>query len=293
MTVVDAVRELEGGTPAGPCLVPGVPVSRAPAAPVLVEDRGPVRVITLNRPEVRNAINLDLRYALADAVEAADADPSVRAIVLTGADGAFCSGGDIATMQRAPRHETTARAQAAQRVVRALWHTPKPVVAAVEGPAFGAGAALALACDRVVAAADATFATTFTTVGLAGDMGIFASLPARVGPARARQMLMLGTRVSGSEAGAMGLVDCVVEPGSALDVAMADATMLAAGPPLALGVIKQMLSGEPRHPLAVLDLEVHNQVSLWDTDDFTEGVAAFAERRRPSFGTPALRRSGD
>lgn len=252
---------------------------------VLVVDRGAVRVITLHRPEVKNAINLPLRYALAEAIEVADADPDVRTIVLTGADGAFCSGGDISTMKRAPRHETTARAQAAQRVVRAIWHTPKPVVAAVEGPAYGAGAALALACDRVVAAADATFATTFTGVGLAGDMGIFASLPARVGAPRARQMLMLGTTTSGEEAAAIGLVDRVVAPGRALDAALEDATRLASGPPLALGVIKQMLSGEPRHPLAVLDLEVRNQTMLWDSDDFAEGVSAFAEKRRPEFGS--------
>ena len=225
-----------------------------------------------------------MRYALADAVEAADADAGVRSIVLTGADGAFCSGGDISTMRRQPRHETTARAQAAQRIIRALWHTPKPVVAAVEGPAFGAGTALALACDRVVAASDATFATTFTGVGLAGDMGIFASLPARVGAPRARQMLMLGTRCSGDEAGSIGLVDRVVDPGGALAAALEDAARLAAGPPLALGVIKQMLSGEPRHPLAVLDLEVRNQTMLWDSEDFAEGVAAFAEKRRPEFG---------
>lgn len=252
---------------------------------VLVEDQGAVRVVTLNRPQVKNAIDLPLRHGLADAVEAADADPGVRVIVLTGADGAFCSGGDISTMERAPRHETTARAQAAQRVVRAIWHTPKPVVAAVEGPAYGAGAALALACDRVVAAADATFATTFTGVGLAGDMGIFASLPARVGAPRARQMLMLGTKVRGAEAGSIGLVDRVVDPGTALAAALEDAARLAAGPPLALGVIKQMLSGEPRHPLAVLDLEVRNQTMLWDSDDFAEGVSAFSEKRRPCFGS--------
>lgn len=252
---------------------------------VLCEDRGAVRVLTLNRPERRNAIDLPLRHQLAEALEAADADPRVRAIVLTGAGGAFCSGGDISTMQRAPRHETIDRARAAQRVVRAIWDTPKPVVAAVEGPAFGAGAALALACDRVVAASDATFATTFTAVGLAGDMGIFASLPARVGAPRARQMLMLGTRISGEDALPIGLVDSVVRSGTALDAALSDAERLAAGPPLALGVIKQMLSGERHHPLAVLDLEVRNQTRLWNTDDFAEGVAAFAEKRRPRFGS--------
>jgi enoyl-CoA hydratase/carnithine racemase len=251
---------------------------------LLVEDRHSVRLITLNRPGLKNAIDLPLRYALAEALEVADAQPAVRAIVLTGADGAFCSGGDISTMMRAPRHETTARATAAQRVVRAIWNTPKPVVAAVEGPAYGAGAALALACDRVVSASDAVFATTFTGVGLAGDMGIFASLPARVGAPRARQMLMFGGRLTAEEGYPLGLVDSLTAPGDALDGALDDAHRLAAGPPLALGVIKQMLSGEPRHPLAVLDLEVRHQTMLWDTDDFEEGVAAFAEKRRPMFG---------
>lgn len=260
-------------------------MNAAEELPVLVDDRGAVRVITLNRPHLRNAIDLPLRHALGDAIEAADAEPGVRAMVLTGAGGAFCSGGDISTMRRQPRHETAGRIQAAQRIIRALWHTPKPVIAAVEGPAFGAGVALALACDRVVAASDAVVATTFTGVGLAGDMGIFASLPARIGAPRARQMLMLGSRISGAEAGTMGLVDRVVDPGTALAVALEDAARLAAGPPLALGLIKQMLSGEPRHPLAVLDLEVRNQTLLWDSDDFAEGVSAFAEKRRPVFGT--------
>jgi enoyl-CoA hydratase/carnithine racemase len=257
---------------------------------VLVEDHASVRLITLNRPELKNAIDLPLRAALAEAIEGADADPGVRAIVLTGAGGAFCSGGDIRTMRRARKDETVARAQAAQRVVRAIWATPKPVLAAVEGPAYGAGAALALACDRIVTASDATYALTFTGVGLAGDMGVFASLPARVGPARARQLLMLPSPMSGKEGLASGLVDRVVEPGAALAAALEDAARLAAGPPLALGVIKSMLAGEARHPLTVLELEVRNQVSLWDTDDFAEGVAAFHEKRRPVFEGACERR---
>lgn len=254
------------------------------AMPVLVEDLDGVRIITLNRPEVRNAIDLPLRHALAEILEASDQEPGVRAIVLTGSGGAFCSGGDIGTMERAPSHLTLGRARAAQRVVRAIWSTSRPVVAAVEGPAYGAGTALALACDRVVAAEDARFAATFTAVGLAGDMGIFASLPARVGTARARQMLMLAEVVSGERAGALGLADRVVEPGRALAAALEDARRLAAGPPRALGVIKSMLSGEPRGPWTTLDLEIRHQVELWDTDDFAEGVTAFREKRRPRFG---------
>ncbi|MFL6063014.1 MAG: enoyl-CoA hydratase/isomerase family protein [Marmoricola sp.] len=250
---------------------------------VLSENRGPIGVVTLNRPEVRNAIDLPLRVALAEALEAVAADVSVRVIVLTGAGGSFCSGGDISSMVRQSREETLPRAEAAARVVRAIWGTPKPVVAAVEGSAFGAGTALALACDRVVAASDAVFSTSFTAVGLAGDMGIFASLPARIGAARAKQLMMLPRRLSGAEAGEAGLADSVVEPATALSTALADAERLAAGPPLALGAIKAMFSG-PRSPYDVLDLEVQTQADLFDTDDFAEGVAAFHEKRTPVFG---------
>jgi enoyl-CoA hydratase/carnithine racemase len=122
---------------------------------VLAEDHGPVRVLTLNRPGRRNAIDLELPAVLAEAIEGAMAAEAVRAVVLTGAGGTFCSGGDIGTMRRQGEGAVRTRLQAAQRVIRAIWHGPKPVLAAVEGYAFGAGAALALACDRVVTAADA------------------------------------------------------------------------------------------------------------------------------------------
>ena len=254
--------------------------------PVLTEKRGAVAVVTLNRPDKRNAIDIPLRLALADAIEAADRDPSVRAIVLTGAGENFCSGGDISTMERMEPQEAMERAQLAQRVIRAIWSTDKPVIAAVEGSAFGAGTALATACDRVVAARDARFAVTFTSVGLAGDMGIYASLPTRVGVARARQRLMLPEPIGAEEALAVGLIDALAEPGAALEAAMADADRLAAGPAEALGVIKSLLAVAPgSSPFNVLDREAAHQSALFGSDDFVEGVTAFREKRRAVFGT--------
>ena len=252
---------------------------------ILTRDDGAVRTITLNRPELRNAIDIPLRVELAQAISAADADGSVRAIVLTGAGRAFCSGGDIATMRRMSQDEAMKRAELAQRVIKSIWGTGKPVIAAVEGAAFGAGAALAAACDRVVAARDARFATTFTNVGLAGDMGVFASLPRRVGIAKATQMLLLPEPFDAEQAHSWGLVDAIAEPGAALDFALRDAHRLGAGPAGAYAVIKSLIAVAPTmNPVDVLDEEARHQAVLFGSDDFAEGVAAFQEKRKPVFG---------
>ncbi len=250
---------------------------------VLAADHGPVRVLTLNRPARRNAIDLELRVVLAEAIEDAMADETVRVIILTGAGGTFCSGGDITTMRRQGPVPVRTRTQAVQRVVRAIWNGPRPVLAAVEGYAIGAGAALALACDRVVAAADSTFGMSFTGVGIAGDTGIFASLPARAGVNVARQLLLMPRRLTASEAMALGLADAVSKPGDALASALADAEVIAAGPPLALAGIKAMLGRWPADPRGILEREVDLQAQLMDTDDFAEGIAAFREKRQPVF----------
>jgi enoyl-CoA hydratase/carnithine racemase len=157
------------------------------------------------------------------------------------------------------------------------------VLAAIEGGAFGAGLSLAIACDRVLAAEDARLAISFQRVGLAGDMGIFSSLPRRIGAARARQLLMLPRELTATEALDVGLVDVVAPTGTALKAALEDARRLAESPPLALAAVKRLLRSSAADPVDVLDLEAAEQVALFDSDDFGEGVQAFHDRRTPIF----------
>jgi 2-(1,2-epoxy-1,2-dihydrophenyl)acetyl-CoA isomerase len=250
---------------------------------VLTRDEDGVRVITLNRPRVRNAFDLALRHELIAALTAAAADDAVRVLVLTGAGGAFCAGGDISAMTTLTGAEAVARAELTQSVVRTLWNGTKPALAAVEGPAFGAGLSLALACDRVVAAADARFGAAFTRLGLAGDMGIMATLPERLGPARARQFLMFAQQVAAPEALDMGLIDAITEPGQAVAAALADARKLAAGPPLALAAIKATIGREPLSREETLAAEAAAMAGIYGSSDFAEGVAAFREKRPAKF----------
>lgn len=249
-------------------------------APVVrAENRDRTRVLWLNRPAKRNAIDMALRVLLAEQLELAMADDAVRVIVLVGAGGTFSSGGDISTMQRMGPDEAAPRAEATQRVIRAIWSGSKPVISAVEGSAYGAGLSLAIACDLVVAADDARFSTAFMGVGLAGDMGVFGSLPARVGSQQARRLMLLPRVLSGTEAGAMGMVDRVVGSGSALDVALELAVSIGDAPPLAIAAMKRLLGV----PIELLDREAAEQVALFGTEDFGEGAAAFEARRKPTF----------
>ncbi|HEX4255837.1 MAG TPA: enoyl-CoA hydratase-related protein [Streptosporangiaceae bacterium] len=250
---------------------------------VLTTDEDRVRIITLNRPDKRNAFDLALRTELIKAIEAAMTDDQVRVLVLTGAGGAFCAGGDISIMEQLSREDARSRAELTQQVPRTLWAGTKPVLAAVEGPAFGAGLSLALACDRIVAAADARFGAAFSRIGLAGDMGVLATLPGRLGPARAKQFLMFSEQAKAPEALAMGLIDAVTEPGNAVAAALDDARKLAAGPPLALAAIKRAIGRWPMNREQVLDLETDTMVEMFTSADFAEGVAAFRERRPPDF----------
>lgn len=252
--------------------------------PVLVRDVANVRVVAMNRPERKNALDSPARLLLLDALQRADADPAVRAIVLTGAAGNFSSGADVTAM--GSNTETSGPRQrlvVAQDITRTIACGGTPVIAAVEGIAFGAGLGIALACDHVVAARDARFSAAFLQVGLSSDFGVLWTLPHRIGLARARTMLLLGEMVTADDGLPLGLVDAVADPGTALDAALPVAEVLASRPTLAVAALKRGLQDRPRSLDETLEREIEEQVPLLLSHDHTEAVAAFRERRTPRF----------
>lgn len=263
-------------------------MSTEPAtAPIAIEREGPIAVIELRRPERRNAWSAEVGDALEAALAEIGADGSVRAVVLRGSGGSFCAGADLAgdVLEDPDLGEVLMRHYAP--VIRALRALPQPVVAAVEGPAVGAGWALALACDLVVAGESAYFILAFTKLGLAPDAGASAFVPLLAGRLRAAELALLADRLDATTALEWGLVNRVVRDDEVEDTARTLASRLAAGPPRAFALTKQLLE---RGQLAALDAalehEAEVQRELGTTADFREGVAAFRERRSPEFGAP-------
>lgn len=237
-----------------------------------------VATVTLNLPTKRNALTLDLRDALVAALTGLD--ETCRAVVLTGAGGAFSAGGDLSSMRAGDPLGARRRLEAAHRIARLLALGPRPVVAAVEGAAFGAGFSLALLADHVVADATAKFCAPFNRVGLMPDFGMLWSLPLRIGLGRARDLMLLGDVIEAEEAARIGLVDRLVAPGAALAEARSRAARLAGGAPVATALTKAALA---RGLEAVLAEELTGQVLLMSTADHEEGRAAFFEKRTPRF----------
>lgn len=251
---------------------------------VLAEAAGEgIRVIRLNYPAKRNALSLELRAMLYEAFAAAMDDPAVRAIVLTGAGGAFCAGGDISSMQNVAGVGGRQRLANLHRLVRLIAAGPKPVIAAVEGFAYGAGMSLALLCDQVVAATDAKFCCSFGKVGLMPDMAALWSVPQRVNAGWTRRLLMLAEEIDGARAAEIGLADQAVAPGAALDAALALAAKFASMAPLPIGFTKAALARGPQSLEAVLAQEADGQALLFNSEDFAEGRDAFLAKRKPVF----------
>ena len=247
---------------------------------VLQERDGSTLVLTLNYPQRRNALSMPIREALTDAFERAEADRDLRAIVLTGAGGTFCAGGDISGMNVTSLAQGRERFRVTHALVKLMVHASKPIVAAVEGFAVGAGLSLALCCDTVVAAEDARFGAPFGRLGLIADCALNHTLPARIGAGRARQMLLYGEQMDAATAERIGLVDHVVPHGGALDRALQRANALAGMAPLSLALTKALLAEGLD---AALDRELDMQSTLFLTADHAEGRDAFLAKRKPVF----------
>jgi 2-(1,2-epoxy-1,2-dihydrophenyl)acetyl-CoA isomerase len=248
--------------------------------------------ITLDRPEAKNALSIEMRDALVAAVRAGRADPAVRALLITGTGDAFCAGMDLSasTVARAGGggFDTRSTAEAlrvgVQALVRELWELDKPTVAAVNGVAVGPGAHLALACDFVVVHESTRFLWSFARWGLVVDAGGAYLLPRLVGLPRAKAMVMLGEGATGRDAVGLGLAYKCVDEAELLGAAGALAGRLAAGPTRSLGLSKRLLNSSYETDLAhSLDLEGAFQSLATSSSDLVEGMAAFRERRDPGF----------
>jgi 2-(1,2-epoxy-1,2-dihydrophenyl)acetyl-CoA isomerase len=244
--------------------------------------------ITLNRPEKLNAFADRMRQELPEVVDRAANDGAVRVLVVTGAGRAFCAGGDIGYMREliANRDWKGARAliEAGITVVSTIRAVPKPVIAAVNGPAAGGGANLALACDLRLASDRASLGQTFNQIGLHPDWGGTYVLPRLVGPGKALEMIFTGDMIDAEEGLRIGLFNRVVPHDQLLDETRALARRLAAKPPLALALAKQAIyDGEHLGLPAALERELANQLRCFETEDARHGVDAFIEKRRPIF----------
>jgi 2-(1,2-epoxy-1,2-dihydrophenyl)acetyl-CoA isomerase len=253
-----------------------------------------VAVVTMNRPDRRNALSTAMLDALARTLAQVEQDDDVGCVVLTGAGAAFCAGGDVKGFAERAQHgegqpETHEHRLQRQRRAHAetalrLWRMPKPTVAVLPGAAAGAGLSLALACDLRYAAENAVLTTAFANVGLAGDFGGTWFLTQLVGAAKARELYFFSDRVGVADAERLGLLTAVFPAEKLQDEAMDRARRLASGPRVALRYMKENLNRAVTGELAeCLDLEAVHHLRAFDTEDHKEAARAFVEKRPPQF----------
>ncbi len=256
-----------------------------------------VATLTMNRPEARNALSGEMQAGLSEAIPRLANDPKVRVIVLTGAGGAFCAGGDVkgfaADTGRGggvgqgsgpSMEQRIAGLRRGMEVVKVLHEAPKPTLAVIPGPAAGAGLSLALACDLRVALDTAKLTTAFSKVGLAGDYGGSYFLSKLVGAAKARELYFTADVITGAEAAALGIVNKAVAADRLAAEAEAYARKLAGLPTVAVGYMKRNRNVALHATLSeVLDLEATHMVRTMMTEDHKAASQAFVEKRAPVF----------
>ncbi len=255
---------------------------------LLIERADGVATLTMNRPDSMNSLSVELKEALLDATRDVSADPSVRAVVLTGNGRGFCVGQDlrehVALLEAGDPAPLATVSRHYNPLVQALAGMPKPVIAAVNGMAAGAGAGLAFACDFRFASRTAGFLLAFANVGLTLDSGVSWTLPRIVGQARATALAILAEPITAESALEMGLVSAVVEPETVLPTAQDLAARLAQGPTAAYAAIKQSIAYAASSDLAgALAKEDELQTAMGRTEDHRTSTAAFVAKQKPTF----------
>jgi 2-(1,2-epoxy-1,2-dihydrophenyl)acetyl-CoA isomerase len=251
-----------------------------------VSDR--VATLTLNRPDRLNALSAPMLEALLEALPRLAADPQIAVVILTGAGRGFCAGGDVKSMAEGSSQlgvdDAVQRLRGKMEVSRLLHEIPKPTIAMVNGPAAGAGLAMALACDLRIAAQSARFVTAFVNVGFSGDFGGSYFLSRLVGTGKARELYYTGEPLDSAQALALGVVNRVEPDAQLADATMKLATRLASGPSIALALMKQNFNAAETATLSeFLDLEAAHQIKTGRTEDHLEAARAFVEKRPPVF----------
>lgn len=254
---------------------------------ILYENTDGVATITLNRPDALNSTNDQMYKELRQLIEEIAVDSSVRCVILTGAGRGFCAGADVKAMD--PNMKLLAR-RARHRgilknVLQPLFNLEKPVIAAVNGHAVGAGFNIALACDILIASETAVFSQIFTKLALVPDLGGLYLLTRVVGVNKAKELCFTAKKISATEAYDLGIANHVVPADQLMEKARALAAEIAAGPPTALAMIKTLLNKSSTATLdQMLEYESYAQTLAYTTDDHKEGVASFREKRAPKFG---------
>jgi len=246
-----------------------------------------VAQVAINRPDAKNAIDETTRLALIDAIEAALADDTVRALLLCGTNGIFCAGGDLASMRGMNEQQARARMQSGHKLIQLLWTADIPVVVAMEKFAVGAGAGLALVADYIVAGESARMNFPFLNLGLVPDWGSTQSLVRKAGWGTARRLVLDRASLKGKQLLELGLVEKLVEDENVLPVALNKAQEFSLLPRLALRQFKETMRYSPESMESALQAEENDQTNCFLSDEFDEGLTALQEKRQPDF----LRRS--
>jgi enoyl-CoA hydratase/carnithine racemase len=254
---------------------------------LILERKDRVLVATNNDPATRNSLSWDFYDGFRDAVETASVDSGIGAIVLTSAEGFFCSGGNVNGLKERSQADFKTRRSSVDmlhRMILAMRSCPKPIIAAVDGGAAGAGASIAAACDLVVAARDAYFSVAYVKIGLTPDGGATAFLGAALPRQLMAEMVFTGDRIPVERLHGLGMINRLTDPGQSLTVALELAARLANGPAAALAAGKRLIDQARLNSLEEqLDLEAENIATALGGAEGREGIMAFLEKRKPDF----------